>query len=91
MNSANKARDIYRKLWQAAPIRVCTRPCFALRGNMHIFPDITMEEQREKLHAAAGQLLIFDHDDPNPMSPYASSHRALGLKADIHGLSRRIS
>jgi hypothetical protein len=42
-----------------------------------------MEEQRKKLHAAAGVLLNFrPADDPNPLSGHAISHHALGLQAE---------
>jgi hemoglobin-like flavoprotein len=80
----NKARDTYRKL------RSGNFYCDLYEGMFRILPEtrkifeqINMEQQQEKLHEAAGQLLNFrPTDDPNPMSPHASRHRARGLKLE---------
>jgi len=80
----NKARDTYRKLWTSSFYRDLYEGMFRISGETRAFFEQTnMEEQQKKLHAAAGQLLNFrPTDDPNPMSPYASRHRELGLKPE---------
>jgi hemoglobin-like flavoprotein len=54
-------------------------------GTRNIFEsrNINMDEQRKKLHEAAGALLNFRAtDDPNPMSRYAVSHHAFALQPE---------
>jgi hemoglobin-like flavoprotein len=80
----NKARDTYRKLRSSNFYRDLYEEMFRISPETRkIFEKINMEEQQEKLHEAAGQLLNFrPTDDPNPMSPHASRHRERGLKPE---------
>ena len=82
----NKARDTYRK------VQGTNFYCDLYDGMFRISDEtrrifeaknINMEEQRKKLHAAAGVLLNFrPTDDPNPMHGHAAAHHALGLQPE---------
>jgi hemoglobin-like flavoprotein len=62
-------RNFYAELFRAAP------------DVQHLFRDINMDEQYEKLRATVGKLLSFRPTDyPNSMLPYAASHERLGLQ-----------
>jgi hemoglobin-like flavoprotein len=80
----SKAREVYRKLWASSFYRDLYEEMFRISGETRaFFKQTNMEEQQKKLHAAAGMLLNFrPSDDPNPMSPHASSHRELGLRPE---------
>jgi len=82
----NKARDTYRKIQGTkfycdlydGMFRISdeTRKIFEAK-------DINMDEQKKKLHEAAGVLLNFrPTDDPNPMFRHATGHHALGLRPE---------